>query len=461
MLAFISYASEDRDLAEQIHLALTGAGHQTFFDKESLPPGGDFHSRIRAAVQQSDLFLFLISPESVAPGSYALTELKYARARWPHPLGHVLPVLVRRVEFEKIPNYLKAVTVLEPEGNLAAEILVAVSDLLKPREGLGGLSKEPSVAAPKELPSAKPALTKSTVWLLVLLLGLVGMIGLSSADRDRLVPSPPVPDKGAPSESANTTQPMASKGDEKPQTPASEIVQKTDALEGLWCRLPSPGQNPIVSRAEEIAPPEYSIDKQRHLLLAKDGKPVSVIPATSWGSLKSLRFIVVHFTAGPARGVEAFFQRPREEISASAHVLIRQTGAVSQFVPFDLASRHAGVSHWKDVSGLNPYSIGIELESWGRLERKDGAWVTAIGGKKISEAEVVHDPKNETIGWQRFTDAQLRSFFAVACALRRAYPTIEDVVGHSQINPARIDPGPAFPMEEVRRRLFIDAKEGS
>jgi N-acetylmuramoyl-L-alanine amidase len=101
------------------------------------------------------------------------------------------------------------------------------------------------------------------------------------------------------------------------------------------------------------------------------------------------------------------------------------------------------------------------LESWGRLERKDGAWVTAIGGKKISEAEVVHDPKNETIGWQRFTDAQLRSFFAVACALRRAYPTIEDVVGHSQINPARIDPGPAFPMEEVRRRLFIDAKEGS
>jgi len=37
----ISYASEDRNSAEQIHLALVGAGIQTFFDRESLAPGGD------------------------------------------------------------------------------------------------------------------------------------------------------------------------------------------------------------------------------------------------------------------------------------------------------------------------------------------------------------------------------------------------------------------------------------
>src|SRR5215510_5682057 len=119
MQIFLSYASEDREIADLIHLALLGGGHKVFFDRESLPPGGDYHARIRNAVEHSDLFLFLISPNSVAQGSYALTELKYARARWPHPKGRVLPVRLRAVSWETIPGYLKAVTVLEPEGNPA------------------------------------------------------------------------------------------------------------------------------------------------------------------------------------------------------------------------------------------------------------------------------------------------------------------------------------------------------
>jgi hypothetical protein len=65
---------------------------------------------------------FFISPSSLATGSYALTELKYARKKWRHPAGHVLPVLVRPVDWNAIPPYLKAVTVLEPEGNTPAEV---------------------------------------------------------------------------------------------------------------------------------------------------------------------------------------------------------------------------------------------------------------------------------------------------------------------------------------------------
>jgi hypothetical protein len=129
MQIFLSYASEDHELADQVHLALAGDGRQVFFDKESLPPAGDYHARIRAAVEQSDIFVFLLSPNSVAPGSYTLTELKYARAKWPHPKGRVLPVRMRDVPWETIPAYLKAVTLLEPEGNLPAEVSVAVSEL--------------------------------------------------------------------------------------------------------------------------------------------------------------------------------------------------------------------------------------------------------------------------------------------------------------------------------------------
>ena len=131
MRIFISHASEDRDIAEEVHMALLGAGHQTFFDKAQLPPGQDYHSRIQAAVMQCDAFVFLISPHSIEPKSYTLTELKIARTRWEHPRGHVLPVMAVPVPYERIPGYLGAVTVLEPEGNLAAEVALAVNALAR------------------------------------------------------------------------------------------------------------------------------------------------------------------------------------------------------------------------------------------------------------------------------------------------------------------------------------------
>ena len=132
MQIFLSYASEDRPLAEEIQLALTGAGHKVFFDRESLPASGDYHALIKASVDEADLFVFLISPDSVASGGYALTEMGYARARWPHPKGHVLPVLIRPTPFPTIPAYLKSVTVLEPSGNAAAEVVAAVARLATP-----------------------------------------------------------------------------------------------------------------------------------------------------------------------------------------------------------------------------------------------------------------------------------------------------------------------------------------
>lgn len=65
----LSYASEDQELAEDIQLALSGAGHDVFFDEASLPPGGDYRARIAHAVKDADIFIFLISPNSVEPGT--------------------------------------------------------------------------------------------------------------------------------------------------------------------------------------------------------------------------------------------------------------------------------------------------------------------------------------------------------------------------------------------------------
>ena len=126
MKIFLSYAAEDRAVAEQIALALTGREHQVFFDRDSLPPSAEFHQRIQQAIDESEFLIFLISVDSVQRGSYALTELKAARQKWPHPKDHVLPVVVRPVDWAAVPPYLREVTILEPEGNTAAEVLMSM-----------------------------------------------------------------------------------------------------------------------------------------------------------------------------------------------------------------------------------------------------------------------------------------------------------------------------------------------
>jgi hypothetical protein len=141
MKIFLSHASEDQSLAREIRLALLGSGHHVFFDEESLPAGGDFHARIRAEVNGSDLFIFLISPHSLSPGKYTLTELKYAQKKWPHPGDHVLPVMIESVPLEHIHEYLKAVTILEPAGSIPAEVAAEVAA----NEELKAPSSSPSV----------------------------------------------------------------------------------------------------------------------------------------------------------------------------------------------------------------------------------------------------------------------------------------------------------------------------
>ena len=126
---FLSYASERERVAEEIALALKERGHRVFFDRDRLAPGKGFHARIEQEVRRSDLFVFLISPELVKTGSYALTELHYASQRFEHPDGQVLPVLVAPTPLDGIPTYLRAVTLLEPKGNPAAEVAAEVDRL--------------------------------------------------------------------------------------------------------------------------------------------------------------------------------------------------------------------------------------------------------------------------------------------------------------------------------------------
>jgi len=132
---FLSYASEDKNIAEPIAFSLRARGHNVFFDRDDLPPGGEYDMRIESAIERSALFVFLISPSSIAKGKFTLTELEFARRKWRNADGHILPVMAKPVPLDEVPNLLKSVTVLEPQGNMAAEVAAAVDPLSESAAG--------------------------------------------------------------------------------------------------------------------------------------------------------------------------------------------------------------------------------------------------------------------------------------------------------------------------------------
>jgi len=132
MRVFVSYAAEQRRIAERVSLALVADGHEVFFDRTALEAAAEYNTAIREQLAASDLLVFLVSRDSLAPGTYALTELTLAQAQWRHPAHHVLPVRVDDVPFDMIPEYLKAVSLLEPAGDVAAEVAACVQGMRPP-----------------------------------------------------------------------------------------------------------------------------------------------------------------------------------------------------------------------------------------------------------------------------------------------------------------------------------------
>lgn len=110
-------------------------------------------------------------------------------------------------------------------------------------------------------------------------------------------------------------------------------------------------------------------------------------------------------------------------LRVSAHLLVRRTGEVTQYVPFHRRAWHAGQSCFGDREACNDFSIGIELEGSDNTP---------------------------------FTDRQYESLAAVTALLLSVYPAISPgrIVGHCDIAPGRkTDPGPAFDWQRFRRSL--------
>ena len=111
------------------------------------------------------------------------------------------------------------------------------------------------------------------------------------------------------------------------------------------------------------------------------------------------------------------------EMKVSSHLFIDREGLLTQFVPFDKAAWHAGISEFKGRENCNEFSIGIELEGADDLEYPPNQYKTLIEATK---------------------------------ALMDHYPEIklDNIVGHKDIAPVRkTDPGEAFDWDLYKSSL--------
>ncbi len=185
------------------------------------------------------------------------------------------------------------------------------------------------------------------------------------------------------------------------------------------------------------------------------GAGVSFIETPNKGGDLAPRYLVLHYTAGKS-AASSISWLTNPESKASAHLVLARDGRITQLVSFNVKTWHAGLSHWDGLSGLNGYSIGIEMDNAGPL-KKVGDKYQAWFGTLYAEDEVVlakHKLDDESRWWHAYTEIQIQKALELAQLLARHYG-LKDVVGHEDIAPDRKrDPGPAFPLENVRASVL-------
>jgi N-acetylmuramoyl-L-alanine amidase len=165
--------------------------------------------------------------------------------------------------------------------------------------------------------------------------------------------------------------------------------------------------------------------------------------------------IILHYTAaGSSASAIQTFMTPSSK--ASAHLIVGRKGEIIQMVPFDTIAWHAGASQHEDRTGLNKFSIGIEIDNAGLLEKRGDKYLSWFG-RAYPENEVafaVHRNEFTPKYWHEYTEIQIELVEKICYLLMDKLP-VKYILGHEEISPGRkIDPGPAFPLDKIRSRLL-------
>ncbi len=171
-------------------------------------------------------------------------------------------------------------------------------------------------------------------------------------------------------------------------------------------------------------------------------------PLAGGSPMRVRRFLIMHFTSGATALSSINFWRTPEARGASAHFVIDRDGTLYQCRPCNVTCGHAGVSRWthdgRTFAGLNSCTIGIEFANGGDSTNLIRKW------SKLLPLVARHKNGGTAKEWERYTPEQIATGKQLAAVLVKRY-NLDAILGHDDIAPDRkVDPGPAFPMAEIR-----------
>ncbi len=170
--------------------------------------------------------------------------------------------------------------------------------------------------------------------------------------------------------------------------------------------------------------------------------------------------IVIHYTGSKSKksAINALF---KSKSQVSAHFVIDTDGTVIQLMPLNKIGWHAGVSKMNDRSGINKYSIGIEIVNPGYLKKGSGntfltAYNEVIPAEKAVEAK--HKNESKPRYWHTYSPEQIEAVNYLCLELSEML-SLRYIVGHDDISPGRkVDPGPLYPLEKLKENVLNSCK---
>lgn len=164
----------------------------------------------------------------------------------------------------------------------------------------------------------------------------------------------------------------------------------------------------------------------------------------------SLDLVVLHYTASPHQEPDAEEARVRrwlkgETRESSTHFVILRTGKVLQGMPLTDRAWHVVDRYKHEGRAVNYRSVAIDFANVGFLTRKGDGFVDAYGGAYRGPAPFVDDKGRP---WEPITPVQVDAARGLLAQIAAEYPALRAphrLIGHSDVQPTRSDPGPSCP----------------